>query len=129
MFVFGFSALLIIAIFALKLWEQKRGRSLAPAMRQSLDIRALQVKELLRALGADFGKLPPEMVHFTRIGIHTLALGMARLAQVLEAQAHRLADLVSHQHRFERRAPRSEFLKKVIEHKKGREGSEVDTTE
>jgi|SRR3989344_3740278 len=118
-----------VALFVLKQWEERTGRTLAPTVHRYLDVRALQGKELLVALQADLEKLPPELVHLAHIAVHTGALEVARLARFLEAQAHRLADFVSHKHRFERRAPRSEFLKKVIEHKNGNGSNGVDTTE
>jgi len=126
--LFLLSLLGVVALFALKHWEARAGRVLAPSVERYLDMRALQGKELLIALQADLEKLPPELVHFARVGIRIVALETARFARFLEAQAHRLADLVSHKHRFERRAPRSEFLKKVIEHKNGSSNG-VDTTE
>jgi len=89
-------------------------------------MRAQQVKELLDAARVDLAKVPPEGVRLFRIGIHMLALGFAALARTAERYAHRLADLVSYKHRFEKRDTRSEFLKKVSEHKNG---NGLDTTE
>lgn len=119
--MFGLSLIAIVALFELKRREGKSGRVYFPALRERLDVRALHIKDLITAAEADLAKLPPEAVHLSRVGIHVLALEVARLARFLEGQAHRLADLVSHKHRFVRRAPRSEFLKKVIERTRGRE--------
>jgi hypothetical protein len=46
-------------------------------------------------------------------------LGFAAFARSSERQAHRLADLVSHKHGFVPRETRSEFLRKMSEHKNG----------
>jgi len=109
----------IIGLFVLKYWEARHQRLLAPNARAAFDTQALRLKELLVALAADLEKLPPEIMHLSRLAIHELALALAALLRFLERQAHRLADLVSYKHRFRRRAPRSEFLKKVTEHKNG----------
>ena len=111
--VFGLSLIAIVALFELKRREAKSGQVYLPALRERLDVRALHLKDLITAAEADLAKLPPEAVHLSRVGIHILALEAARIARFLEGKAHRLADLVSHKHRFVRRAPRSEFLKKV----------------
>ena len=125
--VFGLSLIAIATLFELKRREGKSGRGYFPALRERLDARALHLKDLMTAAQADIAKLPPEALHLSRVGIHVLALEAARLARFLEGQAHRLADLVSHKHRFVRRAPRSEFLKKVTEHKSEKDERE-DTT-
>ncbi len=109
----------IIAIFALKYWEQRTNRILAPSVRYKLDVRALQIKELLAAARIDIAKIPPAGVRLARLLVHEAALGLAVLARITEKQLYRLADFVSHKHRFEKRATHSEFLKKVAEHKNG----------
>lgn len=109
----------IAGVFGIKHWEQSAQRVLAPSFRGKLDVRALQVKELLAAARLDLAKLPPAAVRLGRFLIHEAALGLAVLARIAEKQLHRLADLVSHKHRFEKRSTRSEFLKKVAEHKSG----------
>src|SRR3989344_7285668 len=88
--LFLLSLLGVVALFALKHWEALAGRVLAPSVERYLDMRALQGKELLIALQADLEKLPPELVHFARVGIRIVALETARFARFLEAQAHRL---------------------------------------
>ncbi len=125
--LFGFSLVAVVGLFELKRWEGRTRRTVLPVLRARIDKRALRMKDLMLAAEADFAKLPPEALHFTRVGIHLFALEIARLARFLEGQAHWLADFVSHKHRFVRRAPRSEFLKKVTEHKNGN-GNGVDTT-
>ncbi len=109
----------IVGIFVLKSRELRTNRVFAPSLREKMDIRALQAKELLAAARVDLAKLPPTLLHLSRFLVHELALGLAVLARMLEKQMHRLADLVSHKHRFEKRETRSEFLKKVAEHKNG----------
>jgi len=122
--VFAISLLLTIALFALKQWELSRARTVAPALRERADLRALQVKDLALAARKDLSKLPPHIVLIARLLIHEVALGIAALARLLERQAHRLADYVSHKRGFEKRETRSEFLKKVAERKNG----DLDTT-
>lgn len=127
--IFFFASFLgITAMFSLKYWEQHNRRILAPRFRETIDVRALQFKELLTAARMDFAKLPPALVRLLRFLIHEAALGFAFLARIAEKQSYRLADLVSHKHRFEKRETRSEFLKKVSEHKNGGGSSEASTT-
>ena len=117
--VFFFSFLSVVALFVLKYWEIRRQRVFLPALRQRADVRALQLKELLDAARLDISKIPPQVIHLSRIGIHQFALGFAAFARKTERYAHQVADLVSYKHRFEKRDTRSEFLKKVAEHKNG----------
>jgi hypothetical protein len=117
--VFVFSLFGIAALFALKYWELRHEKVLAPDFRRKTDVRARQLKELAYAARADLVKLLPEIVRVARFIVHEAALGFAALARFSERQAHRLADLVSHKRGFERRETRSEFLKKVAEHKNG----------
>ncbi|QQG37838.1 MAG: hypothetical protein HYS26_04420 [Candidatus Kaiserbacteria bacterium] len=126
--VFLLSLFGILSLFGLKRWEESKSRTLAPALRGKLDAEALRLKDLLFALQKDLEKLPPETLHLARILVHKTALGAASVARGFERQAHRLADLVSHKGRFTRRAPRSEFLQKVIEHKNGSSGDSQDET-
>ena len=120
----------IILLFGLKYWENRRTRVVAPLLREQLDTQAIHLKELMHAARADLGKVPPEVLRLSRIGVHKAALGLAALALMAEYRAHRVADLVSYKHRFEKRETQSEFLKKVSEHKNGNgNGSGLDTTE
>ncbi len=116
---FIFSIAGITGLFALKEWELRQGRVLAPELREKMDKLSFHLKELLFALQMDLEKLPPEILHISRTVLHETALTAAGLLRLLSYQAHRFADLVSHKHAFQRRAPRSEFLRKVIEHKRG----------
>ena len=116
---FIFSIAGITGLFTLKEWEFRQDRILAPELRGKIDRLSFHIKELLCALRMDIEKLPPEILHISRIVLHQTALTVAGLLRSLSYQAHRFADLVSHKHAFQRRAPRSEFLRKVIEHKNG----------
>ena len=128
--IFFISLIGIVALFGVKYWEEQHQRMLAPEVRQKADEHALQVKELLSKSRLELSKLPPTAMRLVRMAIHTAALETAHLARVLEAQAHRLADFVSHKHHFERGETKSEFLKQVSEHTfKNRNGSKLDTKE
>jgi len=117
--MFGISLLGIVGLFAIKRWEIKNERVLAPGLRERADRLAFRLKELLLALEADAQRLPPELLHGSRTLLHQGALIVASFLRFLSIQVHRLADFVSHKHSFRRNAPRSEFLKKVLEHKNG----------
>jgi len=118
--VFFLSLAGIAGLFFVKQWELQRGaRVLAPEVRAKADDFAVRLKQTLIALQADLAKLPPELLHLSRVLLHDIVLGTAATLRFLERKAHELADLVSHKHHFERRAPRSEFLKKVSESRNG----------
>lgn len=127
--IFFFSLVCITCLFGLKYWELRNERVLFSDIRGRFDMRAHHLKELMIAARLDISKLPPEMLRLGRFLLHRGALAFAEIARMSERQAHRLADLVSYKHRFEKRETRSEFLKKVAEHKNGRGENEVDTTE
>ena len=118
--VFVLSLIGIAGLFTLKYWELRRQRVLFPMWRQRADLRASALKELMVAARLDLAKLPPAAVVVGRLILHRGALALAALARMGERQAHRLADMVSYKHRFEKRETRSEFLKKVAEHKSGK---------
>ena len=118
-FIFLASLLGVISLFGVKEWELRREKVLVPVLRDKADQWALRLQELLVAFQKDLEKLLPETIHAFRLVIHELALTAAALLRFLSQQAHRFADFVSHKHSFTRRAPRSEFLQKVIEHKNG----------
>ncbi|OGG57559.1 hypothetical protein A2853_01680 [Candidatus Kaiserbacteria bacterium RIFCSPHIGHO2_01_FULL_55_17] len=107
----------LAGFLGLKEWEVRSGRIALPAFRTRLDRWAFLLNDLLVALRADAEKIPPEVVHLSRILLHELALLVGTSLHFLAQQAHRLADFVSHKRNFVRRAPRSEFLKKITEHK------------
>ena len=128
--VFSFALVAIITLFVLKRRELAAEGEGVSAWRQSLDLRAAQLKDLIRAAERDLQRVPPELSNVIRVLIRIGALGAARGARFFEVQSQRLADLVSHKHRFERRAPRSEFLNKIAEHKNGgANGTEDVSTE
>lgn len=114
----------IFGLFAMKHWELKKQRVVAPEFRGKADALAIRLKELLLALEADAQKFPPELLHGSRTLLHQIALLIAWIFRFLSIQAHKLADSVSHKHSFRRGAPRSEFLKKVLEHKNGGDSEE-----
>ena len=107
----------VMGLFTLKRYEEQRGIVLAPQMRHSADEKAIEFKNFLLSLRSRTEQLPPLGIRIVRIIIHDLALSFAMFARAAEKQAHRLADLVSHKHRFERRETKSEFLKQVSEYK------------
>lgn len=109
----------IIGLFALKQWERSRGRTFFPAYRMKADEKALRLKELLEAGRKDLTKLPPLFLHAVQHIVHGIAVDAGHIAHWLGTQAHRLADAVSHKRNFSPRETKSEFLKKVSEHKNG----------
>ncbi len=113
--VFFLAGVCIVALFTLKRWERNNGRFLFPEVRHKADELALRIKSFLLASTRDFEKLPPYIFYILRIGVHMAALTFGHLAHWIGERSHDLADLVSHKHRFERRPPRSEFLKQVDE--------------
>ena len=106
----------IAGLFGLKYWEEKHHKMLANEFRARGDERAMQLKDFFEQRLREADKFPPTIVRFTRWSIHELALAFAALARTLEHQAHRLADLVSHKHRFVQRESKNEFLKQMGEY-------------
>ncbi len=127
--VFFISLAGLVGLFGLKEWESRSSRVSFPALRGKLDQWAFFLRDIMAALKADAEKILPEMLHLSRILVHEIALSLASLLRYLSLQAHKLAELVSHKRNFVRRAPRSEFLKKVIEHKNDNSKPEVDAME
>ena len=117
--VFGVTLVAIAALFVLKRWEITRGRVLAPALRIRADHEALVLKNQLFHLRRNLARVAPIAVLYLRYLIHEGALGFASFARLSERQAHHLADAVSHKRTFVPRETKSEFLKKVSEHKNG----------
>lgn len=117
--IFYLSLAGIVALFFLKYWEIKNQLEFVPLLRKEADERAHQIKALLAQAQVEASKLPPKLLYLTRTAVHIAALEIAHFARVLEEQAHRLADLASHKHHFEKGETKSEFLKKVSEHKNG----------
>ena len=114
--IFFLSLLGIAGLFAVKYFEERSQKVLSLELRKKADEQAVQLKNLLLAKRAEASKLPGTFLHLGHVAIHRGALEAARLARFLEAQAHRLADFVSHKHHFKKGETRSEFLKQVKEH-------------
>lgn len=119
-----FSLVGLAGLFMLKEWEFRRGRVVFPALRERLDMLAVRIKELAFALLVDAEKLPPALLHFSRAAVHVFALFAAKLLRYAAGRIHVFANLVSHKRSRTSSAPRSEFLRKVLEHKNG--GSEEE---
>ena len=122
MIVFGVSLVAIILLFVLKSIEVKRDRRYAHTVRLYADRGALRVKRWFEVSEWYLEKTPWFLNALARYGIHVGALSFARFARTSAEQAHRLADLVSHKHRFERRETKSKFLKDVSGYKNERDG-------
>jgi hypothetical protein len=117
--IFFFSLLLIGALFALKLRELRQGRHPLAEWRTAADVEAVKLRELALAADLDLRKVPSLLSHFAQVALHFAALEFAQLARQASRRAHALADFVSHKRNFERRATRSEFLRKMSELKNG----------
>lgn len=117
MIVFFVSLILIIALFTLKKIELRHDARFAENARARADIGALYVKSLLETSEGYIERIPFFIGALVRYGVHVGALSFARLARGLEREAHRVADLVSHKHRFERRETKSKYLKEVSSYK------------
>jgi len=125
--LFSVSLVAMIGLFFLKMWEAKRGAEILPRARRALDIGALWCKARLTHLEEVFSRIPPRMVILMRFLLAASMRGFAGGAHRVAEMAHRLADFVSHKHRFERRETRSELLKRLHENRVEK-SSEVTTT-
>jgi len=115
--LFIISLLGIMGLFSLKFWEERRGGVVLARLRAEGDEKALALKSSLEKYRHESQKLYPTAILLGRYLVHEAALGLAKGARGLEAQAHRLADMVSHKHAFQRRETRSQFLREVSEYK------------
>lgn len=113
--VLGVSILGLIALFFIKHWEEKNARIFMPKFRLAADDRSLEIKSILLWCQKELQKLGPTSLRITRFLLHDLALSLAALSRASERGAHKLADMVSHKHAFQRRETKSEFLKQVSE--------------
>ena len=102
-------------LFTLKVIETKRGHTYASRARALADDAALSLKSWLVEVRVMLSHIPPALLYLSRVALHKLALGSAQLARLAEAQSHKVADLVSHKRNFEKREPRSDYLKQVSE--------------
>lgn len=100
-------------LFYIKHWEEKRARVFAPGFRLLADEKALEFKAFLATCEGEFRKLGPTSIRIGRVLLHDLALSLAALSRASERQAHKLADMVSHKHTFQRRETKNDFLKQV----------------
>lgn len=103
----------IVALFVLKRWETVHEITVMPQWRSVADYEARLLKARLLLLESEVGTWWPKGILILRYFIHLGALALARTFHRAELMLHRLADRVSHKHRFERRATKSEFLKEV----------------
>lgn len=115
--VFGTTLVLIAFLFALKRYEMSHARIYGVAWRSKADNLAIRIKGRLATCERYLEHTPDFVVAVLRWGVHVLALLIARAARNSERHAHRLADMVSHKHNFERRETRSDFLKQVGHYK------------
>lgn len=111
--VLGFSIVGIILLFAVKKYELSRGVLVGGAFRDDADLFAMRVKWVFLVIEWYLARLPDFLFLLTRYGIRVGALYTARIARRAEAQAHRIADFVSHKRNFERRETKSQYLKQV----------------
>lgn len=117
MIIFFASLVLIVGLFALKVWEERHGRRFAPHARARADDLAREIKQQLHHSRVQIEKLPPEIAHHTMTGIVSIAHSIAAFARIVEHNAHRIADFVSAKRGFERRETKNDFLKRVQEYK------------
>jgi hypothetical protein len=110
---FGVSLIAIISLFVLKYAEVRSGHVVAYALRRRADGEAAALKQRLLRVRLDAGRIPPLVLLYTRYVVHEGALALAAFARLMEYQAHRLADFVSHKRTFVPRETKSEFLKKM----------------
>ncbi|MDR3571193.1 MAG: hypothetical protein P4L81_03270 [Candidatus Pacebacteria bacterium] len=127
--VFFIALILIVGLFTLKRWELSHERVLFRNLRQRADAQALHLKELALAARKDVEHLPPFLLDAATSIVQGIAVDAGHLAIWLGKQSHRLADSVSHKRNFEPRETKSEFLKKVAEHKSGSEDASVERQE
>jgi hypothetical protein len=114
--VFFGSLIGIATLFAIKILEITRHRVVvAPRRRLRFDLLASRIKERVLHSGEEIAKLWPVALLVARYLTHRAALRVAQFARCIERNAHKMADVVSHKHHFERVEPRSEYLKRVSE--------------
>jgi hypothetical protein len=120
--IFLISLLGIVCLFALKFWEVRRGRLIAPALRARADAKAQAFKVFLTRMRTEAEHFVPTLFRILNGIIHVAALSAASAARYMERELYRLADMVSHKRNFQPRERQNEFLKQVEDHKNG--GSE-----
>ena len=115
--VFGVSLSAIAILFLIKHVEERNAYVIAPSIRAAADRSALRFKALLSVAEAKLEQMPPTTARMLRRILVLTAQSFGSALHRFGQQSHKLADLVSHKHNFERRETRSEFLKSVSEHK------------
>ena len=114
--VFVCSLVGILLLFLIKKMESGRERRFAEGLRIRADHGALHIKHWLELSEEYLEQAPFFLATVARYGVHIAALSFARLAHSSARQAHALADMVSHKHRFERRETKSQYLREVSEY-------------
>lgn len=118
----------IVALFTLRLVEERRGARFVPEFRVRVDSFALVLKMRIIALAKEMHRLPGIGLLILRYFVHIAAKAAARFARKMESGAHELADRMTHKHRFRRRESTNAFLREVAEHKNGNAGKEEKVT-
>jgi hypothetical protein len=114
--IFLISLVGIVALFALKFWEVRAGRVIAPALRARADQRAQAFKASLAHMRNEAEHLLPTIARILNGVIRVAALSAAAAARYAERELYRVADMVSHKRNFQQRETQSDFLKQVSEH-------------
>ena len=117
---FVISLIGIKALFIVKAIEVRRNTQLLPLWRACADSYALSLKQQVRDWNDALHLISPFVVHIMHFVMHEIALGVAAIARITERSAHSLAERISHKHTFKNKQTpitRSEFLRKVTEHK------------
>jgi hypothetical protein len=114
--IFLISLVGIVTLFALKFWEVRVGRVIAPALRARADQRAQEFKVFLARVRNEAEHLLPTLLRILNGIIRVAALSAASAARYVERELHRLADMVSHKRNFQPRERQNDFLKQVSEH-------------
>jgi hypothetical protein len=128
MLIFSFSTFVISIfglslLFAIKFWEEKKGIKYCPNIRLRADENAINIKKKIYQISERTEDFPQYILLTSRIILHSLVVGFAKIAGTAEKGAHKIADLVSHKRRFEHRTTSSSFLKQVSEHKSEMNGN------
>ena len=109
--LFGIAVLFLFKLYRLRTTDA----ATLGQPRTRADYMALSLKARIMRFSAFMETLPSTMWLIIRYFIHRGAKSFAKLARTSEIAAHRLADRVSHRHRFERGTKTSNYLRKVGE--------------
>jgi hypothetical protein len=127
-FIFVCSIVGIAGLFALKFWEEARGRVLLPLWRTKADAAAMAIYGGAAQIADGVERVPAFSVLFVRWLIHMTAVVVAHTARIAEQRAYDVADFVSHKHTFERGETRSAFLRSVAVRKRRIPVQQADTS-